>query len=76
MAKGDQVEVIMQVGDKVERFKIVASRNGEKVVVDRPRTGDDITITVENRNEVPGRTLSFSKRAVLGVIETPVGRNG
>lgn len=72
MAKGDKVEIILQVGEKAEKYIAEATANGEKVEVDRPKNSGTVEVVVMNRNDKPRQTWTFRSDAVLAVVEKPV----
>lgn len=70
MAKGDKVEVLLQAGDKIERFTVSATGNGDKVEVNTSARA--IEVLQLNRNGGIVRTVRFKPEAVLAVNEEPV----
>lgn len=76
MAKGDQVEVVVDMGGGMSRsFVIKATRDGRKVQVDRgPRDTVVKEVTRGGRDVV--RTASFLTQKCLAVVESPAGEVG
>jgi hypothetical protein len=67
--KGDRVEVVVDVGDGVQRFDIVASRAGRRVEVGSSRgTVEVVEVTRTGR---PVRTARFMATRVVAVVEHP-----
>jgi hypothetical protein len=73
MAKGDRVEITIQVGDKTEKLIVSASKAGESIEVDRPKIGGTMTVTLVDKNQNPKRTVTLKTDAVLAINELPKG---
>ena len=67
--KGDRVEVVVDVGDGVQRFDIVATRAGRRVEVANTRTS--VEVTEVTRTGRPVRTARFLAARVVAVVEHP-----
>jgi hypothetical protein len=67
--KGDRVEVVVDVGDGVQRFDIVATRAGRRVEVANTRTS--VEVTEVTRTGRPIRTARFLAARVVAVVEHP-----
>ena len=69
MSKGDQVLVLLRVGDKVERYTIEARTNGASVVVTDQRGQPFIEVMELSKNNKPIRTLKANREAVIAIEE-------
>jgi hypothetical protein len=67
--KGDRVEVVVDVGDGVQRFDILATRAGRRVEVANTRTS--VEVTEVTRTGRPIRTARFLAARVVAVVEHP-----
>lgn len=67
--KGDRVEVVVDVGDGVQRFEILATRAGRRVEVANTRTS--VEVTEVTRTGRPIRTARFLAARVVAVVEHP-----
>jgi hypothetical protein len=67
--KGDRVEVLVDLGDGVRSFEIVASRAGRRVetVVSR----GTVVVTEVTRTGQPVRAARFMASRVVAVVEHP-----
>ena len=67
--KGDRVEVLVDIGEGVERFEIVATRAGRRVDVTTSRG----TVEVNEVTRTGGivRTARFMATRVVAVVEHP-----
>ena len=70
--KGDRVEVVVDVGDGVQRFDIVASKAGRRVEVSSGRTTVEVTEVTRTGKAV--RTARFMATRVVAVVEHPLDR--
>lgn len=70
--KGDSIEVVLAVGDKVERIHMVAAKAGESVEANRSTRG--VEVTVNDRNGNAKQAATFRTDAVIATIEHPSGR--
>ena len=68
--KGDRVEVVVDVGDGVQRFDIVASKAGRRVEVTSGRATVEVTEVTRTGRAV--RTGRFMAARVVAVVEHPV----
>jgi hypothetical protein len=68
------VEIVIDAGDEVRTYEVVASRNGRRVEVN---TGRGIVEVVEvTRSGTPVRTARFMASRILALVEHPaVDRN-
>jgi hypothetical protein len=69
--KGDRVEILVDVGNDVRRFEIVATRAGRRVTV-APRDGM-VEVAEVTRSGTPVRSGRFMATRVVAVVEHPVG---
>jgi len=67
--KGDRVEVVVDVGEGVQRFDIVASRAGRRVEVGSSRGSVEVTEVTRSGRAV--RTARFMATRVVAVVEHP-----
>jgi hypothetical protein len=67
--KGDRVEVVVDVGDGVQRFDIRATRAGRRVEVASSRGAVEVTEVTRSGRAV--RTAGFMAARVIAVVEHP-----
>ncbi len=67
--KGDSVEVLVDVGEGVQRFEVVASRAGRRVEVSSSR--GQFEVTEVTRTGTPVRTARFLATRVVAIVEHP-----
>ena len=70
--KGDRVEVVVDVGDGVQRFDIVASKAGRRVEITSGRATVEVTEVTRTGRAV--RTARFMAARVVAVVEHPIDR--
>ena len=70
--KGDRVEIVVDVGDGVQRFDIAASKAGRRVEVSSGRLAIEVTEVTRTGKVV--RTARFMTGRVVAVVEHPVDR--
>ena len=68
--RGDRVEVVVDVGDGVRNFDIVASKAGRRVEVTVGRT--TVEVVEVTRTGQPVRTARFLASRVVAVVEHPM----
>ncbi|NUR07414.1 MAG: hypothetical protein HOQ22_09095 [Nocardioidaceae bacterium] len=69
--RGDRVEIVVDAGNEVRVYDIVATRNGRRVEI---ATGRGITeVTEVTRSGTPVRTARFMSSRVLALVEHPAG---
>src|SRR5258705_10874293 len=68
--RGDRVEVVVDVGDGVRTFDIVASRAGRRVEVSVGRTA--VEVVEVTRTGQPVRTARFLASRVVAIVEHPM----
>ncbi|HSV66949.1 MAG TPA: hypothetical protein VLJ59_13695 [Mycobacteriales bacterium] len=67
--KGDRVEIMIDAGEQVRTYNIVATRNGRRVDI---RTGRGVVEVSEvTRGGNPVRTARFMASRVLALVEHP-----
>jgi hypothetical protein len=67
--RGDRVEIVIDAGDEVRTYEVVATRNGRRVEVN---TGRGIVEVVEvTRSGTPVRTARFMASRILALVEHP-----
>ena len=67
--KGDRVEVVVDVGDGVQRFDILATRAGRRVEIVNSRGSVEVTEVTRSGRAV--RTARFMAARVVAVVEHP-----
>ncbi len=67
--KGDRVEVVVDVGDGVQRFDILATRAGRRVEIANARGSVEVTEVTRTGRAV--RTARFLAARVVAVVEHP-----
>src|SRR5580765_8332196 len=68
--RGDRVEVVVDVGDGVRNFDIVATKAGRRVEVTIGRTS--VEVVEVTRTGQPVRTARFLASRVVAVVEHPM----
>ena len=68
--RGDRVEVVVDVGDGVKTFDIVASKAGRRVEVTVGRT--TVEVVELTRTGHPVRTARFLASRVVAIVEHPL----
>ena len=67
--KGDRVEIVIDAGDTVRSYEVVATRAGRRVDIS---IGRGVVEVVEvTRTGVPVRTARFMASKVLALVEHP-----
>jgi len=67
--RGDRVEVVVDVGDGVQRFDIRATRAGRRVEITNSRGSVEVTEVTRSGRAV--RTARFMAARVVAVVEHP-----
>jgi hypothetical protein len=67
--RGDRVEVVVDVGDGVRTFDIVASKAGRRVEINVGRTTVEVVEVTRTGN--PVRTARFLASRVVAIVEHP-----
>jgi hypothetical protein len=67
--KGDRVEVVVDTGQGVQRFDIVASKNGRRLEVTTAR--GVVEVTEVTRGGTPVRTGRFMASRLIALVEHP-----
>ena len=67
--RGDRVEIVIDTGDGVRSFDVVATRAGRRVEASTTRT--IIEVTEVTRNGTPVRTARFMASRVVALVEHP-----
>lgn len=67
--RGDRVEIVIDAGNEVRTYDIVATRNGRRVEVETGR--GLVTVTEVTRSGNPVRTARFMASRVLALVEHP-----
>ena len=67
--KGDRVEVVVDVGDGVQRFDILATKAGRRVEISNSRGSVEVTEVTRSGRAV--RTARFLAARVVAVVEHP-----
>ena len=69
--RGDRVEIVIDAGNEVRTYNIVATRNGRRVEVETGR--GLVTVTEVTRSGNPVRMARFMASRVLALVEHPAG---
>lgn len=69
MVRGDAVEVVIDAGDGVRAYEIVATRAGRRVEVSTSRAV--VEVTEVTRTGEPVRTARFMAGRVIALVEHP-----
>jgi predicted RecB family endonuclease len=69
--RGDRVEIVIDAGNEVRTYDIVATRNGRRVEVETGR--GLVTVTEVTRSGNPVRMARFMASRVLALVEHPAG---
>ena len=72
--RGDRVEVVVDVGDGVRTFDIIASRAGRRVEINVGRT--TVEVVEVTRTGQPVRTARFLASRVVAIVEHPMDDAG
>ncbi len=72
--KGDRVEVLVDVGDGVRAFDIVATRAGRRVEISTAR--GVVEVSEVTRSGQPVRSARFMVTRVVALVEHPAADNG
>ena len=67
--KGDRVEVLVDVGDGVQRFEVVATRAGRRIEISSVR--GTVEVMEVTRSGRPVRSARFMATRVVAVVEHP-----
>jgi hypothetical protein len=68
--RGDRVEIVIDAGDEVRTYQVVATRNGRRVEINTGR--GVVEVTEVTRSGTPVRTARFMANRVLALVEHPV----
>ena len=67
--KGDRFEIVVDVGDGVQRFDILATKAGRRVEISNSRGSVEVTEVTRSGRAV--RTARFLAARVVAVVEHP-----
>lgn len=67
--KGDRVEIVVDVGDGVRSYDVVATRAGRRVEVTNRRPM--IEVSEVTRTGTPVRTARFMASRIISLVEFP-----
>lgn len=67
--RGDRVEIVVDAGNEVRTYEIVATRNGRRVEIDTGR--GIVTVAEVTRGGTPVRTARFMASRILALVEHP-----
>jgi predicted RecB family endonuclease len=70
--RGDRVEIVIDAGNEVRTYDIVATRNGRRVEIETGR--GLVTVTEVTRSGNPVRMARFMASRVLALVEHPAER--
>lgn len=71
--RGDRVEVLIDVGDGVRAFEILASKDGRRIEVATVRGNVHVTEVTRTGQEV--RTARFMASRVVAIVEHPAAED-
>lgn len=72
--RGDRVEIVIDAGDEVRTYEVVATRNGRRVEINTGR--NIVEVTEVTRGGTPVRSARFMANRILALVEHPaVDRN-
>ena len=69
--RGDRVEIVVDAGNEVRTYEVVATRNGRRVEIATVRGVTEVTEVT--RSGTPVRTARFMSSRVLALVEHPAG---
>lgn len=72
--RGDRVEIVIDAGDGVRTYEIVATRNGRRVEIETGR--GVITVSEVTRSGTPVRRGRFMTSRILALVEHPAADQG
>ncbi|MGA2036057.1 MAG: hypothetical protein ABSH04_00500 [Acidimicrobiales bacterium] len=67
--KGDRVEVLVDIGDGVQRFEVLATRAGRRIEISSVR--GTVEVMEVTRSGRPVRSARFMATRVVAVVEHP-----
>jgi hypothetical protein len=67
--RGDRVEILVDVGDGVRTFEVLATKDGRRVEVATARGNVNVTEVTRTGQEV--RTAQFMASRVVAIVEHP-----
>jgi hypothetical protein len=71
--RGDRVEIVVDAGNDVRSYEVVASRNGRRVEIETGR--GVVTVSEVTRGGTPVRTARFMANRILALVEHPAEQN-
>lgn len=67
--RGDRVEIVIDAGDEVRTYEVVATRAGRRVEISTGR--GIVEVTEVTRGGTPVRTARFMSNRILALVEHP-----
>lgn len=67
--RGDRVEIVIDAGQEVRTYEVVATRNGRRVEINTGR--GIVEVTEVTRGGTPVRTARFMASRILALVEHP-----
>ncbi len=67
--RGDRVEIVIDAGDDVRTYEVVATRNGRRVDINTGR--GIVEVTEVTRGGTAVRTARFMANRILALVEHP-----
>jgi hypothetical protein len=67
--RGDRVEIVIDAGDEVRTYEVVATRNGRRVEINTSR--GVVEVIEVTRSGTPIRTARFMANRILALVEHP-----
>jgi hypothetical protein len=69
--RGDRVEIVIDAGQQVRTYEVVATRTGRRVEINTGR--GIVEVTEVTRGGTPVRTARFMANRILALVEHPAG---
>jgi hypothetical protein len=67
--RGDRVEIVIDAGNEVRTYDVIATRNGRRVEINSGRS--IVEVTEVTRGGSPVRSARFMANRVLALVEHP-----
>lgn len=74
MARGDRVEIVVDVGDGSRAYEVTATRAGRRVEISNVR--GVVEVSEVTRTGIPVRTGRFMAARIVAIIEHPADEDG
>ncbi len=67
--RGDRVEIVIDAGDDIRTYEVMATRNGRRVEINTGR--NIVEVTEVTRRGTPVRKARFMANRILALVEHP-----